>query len=291
MKLMIVDDHAGMRDMIRQIAASPGDEICECTRGSEAVQRVGTFAPDWVTMDLRMPGISGLDATRAIMTVRPSASIVVVSSYDIAELRSAASDAGAKGFVAKDNLHELKAQIRPAAARELETSVCTSTKSTPSKTMTSSPFFFASSTGISPAAHDLPALTQTSERYRLLLENSVDVIVEATREGEILYVSSNVREVFGYSVAELMHGSIFSHVHPDDLCHRSRRCSLCPRAGAPAATATRTGHGAGSRQTAANFSRRTARCAACWLPATSRTASSPTPSATTSRRSSIGAPS
>ena len=85
--------------MIRQIAASPGDEICECTSGSEAVQRVGEFAPDWVTMDLRMPGISGLDATRAIMTVRPSASIVVVSSYDIAELRRAASDAGAKGFV------------------------------------------------------------------------------------------------------------------------------------------------------------------------------------------------
>jgi PAS domain S-box-containing protein len=217
MKLMIVDDHAGMREMIRQIAASPGDEICECKSGSEAVQRAAEFAPDWVTMDLRMPGISGLDATRAIMTVRPSASIVVVSSYDIAELRRAATDAGAKGFVAKDNLYELKSQIRPPDAQGLETTVCTSTNSTQSPSMTSSPFFFASSKGISQSAQDLPALAQTSERYRLLLENSVDVVVEASREGEILYVSSNVREVFGYTVAELMHGSIFARVHPEDV--------------------------------------------------------------------------
>ncbi len=67
------------------------------------------------------------------------------------------------------------------------------------------------------ATSDLPALRHTSERYRLLLENSVDLIVETTRQGEILYVSPNVANVLGYSAGELLHQNIFAQVHPEDL--------------------------------------------------------------------------
>jgi two-component system cell cycle sensor histidine kinase/response regulator CckA len=75
---------------------------------------------------------------------------------------------------------------------------------------------FAAPGAIARSSTDLPALRQTSERFRLLLENSVDVIVEATRAGEILYVSCNVRNVLGHTVGELLHANIFDHVHPDD---------------------------------------------------------------------------
>jgi DNA-binding NarL/FixJ family response regulator len=112
MKLMIVDDHTGMRELIRQITSSPEDVICECVTGNEAVSRAADFAPDWVTMDLRMPGLSGLEATRGILSARPAATIVIVSAYDIPELRRAASEAGAAGFVRKDNLRELPAHLR-----------------------------------------------------------------------------------------------------------------------------------------------------------------------------------
>ena len=113
MKLMITDDHAGIRDMIRQIAGSPGDVVRECASGYEAVQLAGEFGPDWVTMDLAMPGIGGLEATRAIVSARPSTLVVVVSVHDQPELRRAAAEAGAFAFVAKDNLSELQALLKP----------------------------------------------------------------------------------------------------------------------------------------------------------------------------------
>lgn len=112
MKLMIVDDHPGMRKMIREIAAAPGDVVCECSSGTEAVQRAAEFAPDWVTMDLRMPGIGGFEATSAIIRQQPTTTVVIVSSYNFQALRRIATDAGAAAFVTKENLHELKDLLR-----------------------------------------------------------------------------------------------------------------------------------------------------------------------------------
>jgi PAS domain S-box-containing protein len=71
--------------------------------------------------------------------------------------------------------------------------------------------------GAATSAGDPTGHSRTPERFRLLLENSVDVIVETTRAGVILYVSANVRNVLGYTVEELMGGSVFERVHPDDM--------------------------------------------------------------------------
>jgi DNA-binding NarL/FixJ family response regulator len=105
---MIVDDHPGMRKMIREFIGSPGDVICECSTGTEAVSKAAEFEPDWITMDLRMPGIGGLDATRALADIRPTATIVIVTSYNFHALRMIATEAGAAAFVPKENLHLLK---------------------------------------------------------------------------------------------------------------------------------------------------------------------------------------
>jgi DNA-binding NarL/FixJ family response regulator len=105
---MIVDDHPGMRKMIRQFVGSPDDIICECSTGTEAVDQAAQFAPDWVTMDLRMPGIGGFEATRAICEIHPMATIVIVSSYDFHALRRIATEAGAAAFVTKEDLHQLR---------------------------------------------------------------------------------------------------------------------------------------------------------------------------------------
>jgi PAS domain S-box-containing protein len=70
--------------------------------------------------------------------------------------------------------------------------------------------------GSARASFDLPALRRASERFRLLVENSIDVIVEASREGEILYVSPNVRNVLGFTAEELLHRNLFAQVHPED---------------------------------------------------------------------------
>src|ERR1051326_3198802 len=82
MKVMIVDDHAGVRNMIRQLLAAPGDSFLECASGEAAVQAAREFKPDYVTMDVRLPDLSGLEAARAIRALHPPTRVIIVTSYD-----------------------------------------------------------------------------------------------------------------------------------------------------------------------------------------------------------------
>ena len=108
MRLMIVDDNDDVRELIRLAAAGPGDVVCECASGEEAMKTAPEFMPDWVTMDVRMTGVSGLFATRSILANNPGIRIVIVSKYDEPDLRRAAAEVGAAGFLLKDNLDELR---------------------------------------------------------------------------------------------------------------------------------------------------------------------------------------
>ncbi len=108
MKLLIVDDHPGVRAMIREIAALPAPDVRECDSGETAIRLVREFCPDVVTMDARMPGINGLDATREIKSFSPGIVVFVVSAHNQPHMRNAAIEAGATGFVAKDNLGDLQ---------------------------------------------------------------------------------------------------------------------------------------------------------------------------------------
>ncbi len=113
MKLMIVDDHVGMRNMIRQVIAAPGDTIFECESADDALKSVGVFQPDCVTMDVRMPGLCAFKAIRTIRENHPAVRVIVVTSYDQPDFRAAASEAGAAGYVVKENLSELYLLVAP----------------------------------------------------------------------------------------------------------------------------------------------------------------------------------
>src|SRR5579859_4327680 len=56
MRLMIVDDHDGMRSAIKALIAAPGDIVLECSNGDEAIEALADFKPDCVTVDIHMPG-------------------------------------------------------------------------------------------------------------------------------------------------------------------------------------------------------------------------------------------
>ncbi len=104
---MIVDDHEGMRSMIRQLIVAPGDSVVECASGDEALRALGEFKPDCVTMDVSMPGLCAFQTTRNIRTAHPSARVIFVSSHDQPDYRRAAHEAGAVGYVVKEKLSEL----------------------------------------------------------------------------------------------------------------------------------------------------------------------------------------
>ncbi len=111
MKIMIVDDHAGVRNLIRQLLADPRESFVECATGEDAVQAARDFEPDYVTMDVRLPDLSGLEAARAIRAIHPPSRVIIVTSYDQPFLRQTASEVGAIAYVLKDNLAELRAVL------------------------------------------------------------------------------------------------------------------------------------------------------------------------------------
>ena len=93
-----------MRQMIRQVAATFADHISECSDSAEAVAAYTTEQ----LMDVRMPRLNGIQATRQIRAAFPAALIIIVTSFDEPGLREAAQQAGACGYVLKENLLELR---------------------------------------------------------------------------------------------------------------------------------------------------------------------------------------
>src|SRR5438045_9342169 len=120
MKIMIVDDHRGIREMLRSLLACPGIELSECADGAEALGAYHDFRPDWVFMDSVMKNVDGISATRQIISNFPEAQVLMVSEDDIEQLRRAARAAGARGFVTKDYLLHALTQHQGAPLMQLE---------------------------------------------------------------------------------------------------------------------------------------------------------------------------
>jgi len=108
MTVLIVEDNASVRRLIRTIVASVAEEIHECGDGTSALAAYLEFRPDVVLMDIEMKTLDGIAATSQIKTAHPAANIVMVTNYDDIELREAARNAGACGYVLKNNLLEIE---------------------------------------------------------------------------------------------------------------------------------------------------------------------------------------
>lgn len=104
-RVVIVDDQAAFRSAARFVVdMSDGFEVVgEAETGEDALAMVASLDPDLVLMDVNLPGIDGLEATRRIVATGSPARILVLSTYSASEYEAAAHDAGAIGFVAKDD--------------------------------------------------------------------------------------------------------------------------------------------------------------------------------------------
>ena len=103
-RVVVVDDHPLLRDSIRSLLHGAGDMewVGEAREGGEAVELVARTLPDVVLMDLSMPGIDGLSATRSIVGACPATQVLVLtSSIDPARVRHSLG-AGAAGVLTKD---------------------------------------------------------------------------------------------------------------------------------------------------------------------------------------------
>lgn len=117
-RLFIADDHALFREGIRALLAATADIVCvgEAATGGEAVQQIEVQQPDVVLMDINMPGINGIEATRRILRMGSGVGIIVVTMLEDDASIFAAMRAGARGYVLKGANHqELLQAIRAVA--------------------------------------------------------------------------------------------------------------------------------------------------------------------------------
>ena len=103
-RVLIVDDHPLFRDGLRALLSSVADTevVGEATGGDEAIGLAGSLQPDIILMDINMPGVNGIEATRRIVQASPHIGILVVTMFEDDDSVFAALRAGARGYVLKD---------------------------------------------------------------------------------------------------------------------------------------------------------------------------------------------
>jgi len=104
-RIVIADDHEVVRKGLRAILeAHPGWEVCgEAADGRSAVERAEELRPDVIVVDIGMPHLNGLEATRQILKNQPDTKVLVLSVYESEQLVEEVLDAGARGYVLKSD--------------------------------------------------------------------------------------------------------------------------------------------------------------------------------------------
>jgi DNA-binding NarL/FixJ family response regulator len=131
-KILIADDHAVVRDGTRQILEQEKDleVIAEAADGAEAIKLAGTTRPDVAIIDIAMPGVDGIEATRQIKSLYPQIAVLILSAYDDDQFIFSLLEAGAAGYLLKSvrgrelieavrQVHAGESVLHPAIARKV----------------------------------------------------------------------------------------------------------------------------------------------------------------------------
>jgi two-component system, NarL family, response regulator LiaR len=113
--LLIVDDHQIVRWGIRTFLATQADiaVVGEAASGEEALQGVADLAPDVVLMDLVLPGMNGVEATRRLKQISPHTQVIVLTSYHEDEHLFPAIQAGALSYLLQESCQQYPEQVAP----------------------------------------------------------------------------------------------------------------------------------------------------------------------------------
>jgi DNA-binding NarL/FixJ family response regulator len=120
-RVLIADDHPLFRDGMRGLLGSLADMevVGEASSGEQAIELARELQPDVILMDIKMPGINGIEATREILHVSPRIGVLVVTMFEDDDSVFAAMRAGARGYLLKDSSgQEVGHAVRAVASGE-----------------------------------------------------------------------------------------------------------------------------------------------------------------------------
>jgi len=110
--ILVVDDERILRDLLKRILTREGYRVITANDGETAIQRAKDEHPDLIVMDLRMPGIDGVEVLKRLKEMDPSLEFIMMTAYGSKELARRAMKLGARDFISKPfDVNELKETI------------------------------------------------------------------------------------------------------------------------------------------------------------------------------------
>ncbi|HEX5410838.1 MAG TPA: PAS domain S-box protein [Terriglobia bacterium] len=210
MRILIVDDHELVRRGVQSLLLTQPDiEVCgEAVDGQDAIEQSRQLNPDLIVMDISMPRLNGLEATREIRRILPNAGVLVLTQHDSPEMMQQALIAGARGYVVKSEISEhLVAGIQKVYRGQL--------------------FFSAAVLGhksnldlqeiLQRSEAFEKALRDSEERFRLTFEHAAVGIAHVAEDGHFLRANQKICDISGYTETELLRMRFQDITHPDDL--------------------------------------------------------------------------
>ena len=227
MRILVADDHEVIRRGVCALLSSGQDcEICgEAVDGQDAVEKAHQLRPDLIIMDVSMPNLNGLEATRVIRRNLPETQILILTQHDSQEMMRQALNAGARGFVVKSSVaHDLLNAVEAAQRGE--------------------PFFDAtfvpkvSTAGPAEAKKILQreaeleqALRESEERYSALATATDQIVWRCDAEGNNVWISENWKRIGGTDSTEAAGPQWLESVHPHDRDRVFQNWRECVKSG------------------------------------------------------------
>jgi PAS domain S-box-containing protein len=206
MRILVVDDHDLVRKGIRSVlAGQPVVEVCgEAVDGRDAIEKAKACLPDLIVMDISMPNMNGLEATREIKRLQPETRVIMVSQHESPEMVRQAFNAGANGYVVKASI-----------AKDLITAI--------QKADRKEPFLSAATIGengnldaneiLRRSAAFEKALRESEERFRSAMNNMAEGLFTTDTSGIVTYINPAGEAILGWSSPELLGRNMHTVTH------------------------------------------------------------------------------